>query len=162
VQRARVGAVLAAAALALALTGCTSAAHGPDAQSPTQTAWSEQPSGPATPGSGAAAFSATGSAADNRAAFDAAIRGVLAGNANAGGDAVVAALRSAGFPMSATQVSASTTSANLQPGSIMVGVKVGDSCLVGQWGTAVDGYQSTVAPVLGSGGCLIGGIPVVG
>jgi hypothetical protein len=155
--------VLAAAALALTLTACTTAAEAPKAASPTQTAWTEQPSGPATPGATAAtAFSASGSAADNKPAFDAAVRGVLAGDAHANGDAVIAALKAAGFPMAATQVTANTTSANLQPGSISVGVKVGDSCLVGQWGTAVDGYQSTVAPALASGGCLVGGIPAVG
>jgi len=43
-----------------------------------------------------------------------------------------------------------------------VGVKVGNACLVGQWGSAVDGYQSAVAPVLRAGGCLVGGIPAVG
>jgi len=153
--------VLAAAALALALAACTTAGEGPTA-SPSQTAWTEQPTGPATPGAGSTAFSASGSAADNKAAFDAAIRGVLAGDAHAKGDVVVAALKSAGFPMAATQVTGDTTSANLQAGSVSVAVKIGDSCLVGQWGTAVDGYQSTVAPVLGSGGCLVGGIPAVG
>lgn len=160
-QLARSGAVVAAAALALTLAACTGTGGGP-AAAPTQTAWTEQPSGSATPGSGATRYDASASAAANKAAFDAAIRGVLAGNAHAKGGAVVAALKSAGFPMAATQVTPDTTSAKLQPGSISVGVKIGESCLVGQWGAAVDGYQSTVAPVLRSGGCLIGGIPAVG
>lgn len=160
-QLARAGVVLASAALALTLTACTQSS-GHEASSPTQTAWQEQSTPGATSGAGSTSFDAKASAADNRAAFDAAIHGVLAGNANADGATVAAALKKAGFPMSATQVTASKTSANLQPGSIMVGVKIGADCLVGQWGTAVDGYQSEVTPVLGSGGCLIGGIPVVG
>ncbi|AYG05158.1 hypothetical protein D7I44_17680 [Gryllotalpicola protaetiae] len=154
--------VVALAAAALALAGCTGAGPQAHAPSPTQTAWTEAPSATAAPGGGSTSFDANGTAEQNRTAFDTAIRGVLAGNAQADGNTVAAALKSAGFPPAATQVTASTTSANLQPGSIMVGVKIGDSCLVGQWGTAVDGYQSTVAPALGSGGCLIGGIPAVG
>ena len=154
--------VVALAAAALALAGCTSTTPGAAAPSPTQTAWTEAPTSPASPGAGSTSFDPNGTAEQNRTAFDTAIRGVLAGNAKADGNAVAAALKMAGFPPSATQVTASTTSANLQPGSIMVGVKIGDSCLVGQWGTAVDGYQSTVAPALGTGNCLVGGIAPVG
>lgn len=150
------------AVIALALAGCTNTGPLATPPSPTQTAWTEAPSGSPSPASGSTRYQAAASAAQNQPAFDSAIRTVLAKNAQADGNSVVAALRAAGFPMNATQVSQSKTSANLQPGSIMVGVKIGASCLVGQWGAAVDGYQSAVAPVLGSGGCLIGGIPVVG
>jgi hypothetical protein len=162
VQFARAAAVFAAAGLALALAACTSDGGQAAAPTPTATAWTVQATAGATPGAGPAEFRANASAADNRPAFDAAIRAVLAGKPNADGAAVTAALKSAGFPMSATQVTDSKTSAELQPGSIMVGVKIGKECLVGQWGSAVDGYQSAVTPVLGSGGCLIGGIPAVG
>jgi hypothetical protein len=162
VGRALPLAAAAVVALALVLAGCSGTGSHADAPSPTQTAWTEAPTGSPAPTPGATAFVSSGTAAQNQPVFDAAIRKALAKNAEADGNAVVAALRAAGFPMNATQVSQSTTSANLKPGSIMVGVKIGDACLVGQWGAAVDGYQSTVAPVLGSGGCLIGGIPVVG
>lgn len=154
--------VAAAVALALALAGCTSMRVGAGAPSPTQSAWTEAPTTSPSSGASSTEFDSTGSAAQNRAAFDAAIRGVLAGNAQADGNAVAERLAAVGFPPAATQVTASTTSANLQPGSIMVGVKIGDTCLIGQWGTAVDGYQSTIAPALGTGGCLVGGIPALG
>jgi hypothetical protein len=152
--------VLAIGALALALIGCTDGGE-TRAAAPTQTAWAEQTTGPAGAGA-SSSFDAHASAAANKAVFDSAIRKVLRKDPQAKGDAVAAALKSAGFPMTATQVSASTTSANLEPGSISVGVKVGKACLVGQWGSAVDGYQSAVAPVLRAGGCLVGGIPAVG
>ncbi|GAA4156535.1 hypothetical protein GCM10022286_06920 [Gryllotalpicola daejeonensis] len=160
-QFGRVAVVGASAVLALTLAGCTAAAA-PQGAAPTQTSWSEEPSTGGDSGTGATTFDAKGTAASNRAAFDAAITRVVAKNAKASGSAVAASLKSAGFPMNATQITASKTSADLQPGSIMVGVKVGADCLVGQWGSAVDGYHSTITPVLASGGCLIGGIPPVG
>lgn len=158
----RAGVVVAAAAFALALAACTSGTPQAAPSAPPQTAWTEQPAGGASLAAQAGAFAPKGSAADNKAVFDTAIRKVLASDPKASGTAVAAALKSAGFPMSATQVSASKTSAKLQPGSISVGVKIGQDCLIGQWGAAVDGYQSSVAPALGASGCLVGGIPVVG
>jgi hypothetical protein len=155
-----VGAVVAASVLAVTLAACTSSAPGARPTTPTQTAWTLEPSAGPTAGA-STVYIPKGSADDNRAAFDAAVKKVLAAHAHADGNAVAAALKAVGFPMAATQVSASKTSANLQPGSISVAVKVGGQCLIGQWGSAVGGYHSTVAPALGSGGCLIGGIAPV-
>lgn len=156
----RAAAVAAASVFAVSLAACTSSAPGAQATAPTQTAWTLEPSAGPTAGS-STVYSAKGSADDNRAAFDAAIKKALAANAQATGNAVAEALKAAGFPMAATQVSASKTSANLQPGSISVAVKIGGKCLIGQWGNAVGGYHSSVAPALRSGGCLIGGIAPV-
>ncbi len=154
---ARAGVAVVAACAAFALTACTSGHGTADTPTQTQTAWTELPSGSASTGAPSARFVPGGAAAQNRGAFDAAIRGVVQTSSNAGGDAVVSALVSAGFDRAAMQVSSSTTSAKLQPGSISVAVKLGSQCLIGQWGGAIDGYHSTVAQVLGSGGCLIGG-----
>jgi len=147
--------VIAAAALGLGvlLAGCTSVADAPPAPTPTE--WTVQPSPGAT--GGATAFVPKGSAAQNQSAFDAVIQGVLAKNAKATGQNVTAALESAGFAKSTLQFSASKTSANLVPGSIMVSAQLGPQCLIAQWGTAVGGYHSAIAPALGSGGCLVGG-----
>lgn len=150
-----------AAATGLLLAGCVTGTPGAAVTTaPPATAWTLEPSAGASAGS--TAFNAHDSAAQNRAAFDAAITSVLKGNPDSDGPAVAAALQKAGFPMAATQLSASKTSADLQPGSISVGVKVGANCLIGQWGNAVAGYHSSVEPALGSGGCLIGGIAPVG
>ena len=148
--------VIAVAALSLGavLTGCTAAGNA--APAPTQTEWTVQPSPGSTTGSGTA-FSPGGTAAQNQAAFDSVIQGVIAKNAKATGQNVTAALESAGFAKSSLQYSASKTSVNLVPGSIMLSAQVGTQCLIAQWGTAVGGYHSAIAPALGSGGCLVGG-----
>jgi hypothetical protein len=137
-------------ALAVALAGCTQSSA--VVASPSQTAWVVQPSA----GSGESA-DARGTAIQAKAAFDRVIQGALSRNAGATGQTVTAALEAAGFPRSSLQFSASKTSANLTPGSIMVSAQLGSSCLIGQWGAAVGGYHSVIEPALGSGGCLVGG-----
>ncbi|WP_390227782.1 DUF6993 domain-containing protein [Gryllotalpicola reticulitermitis] len=138
----------------VALAGCTAA--GNDVATPTQSAWTVQPTAGATTGS-PDSFVAKGTAAQNQAAFDATIQGVLAKNAKATGQAVTAALESAGLAKSSLQFSASRTSAKLVPGSILVSAQFGSECVIGQWGNAVGGYHSAIAPALGAGGCLVGG-----
>ncbi|MCL2516510.1 MAG: hypothetical protein FWD85_08010 [Microbacteriaceae bacterium] len=156
-MRGVIRAVVAAGAVgaAFALAGCTSAL-GTGAQ-PVQTEWTMQPTAPVTSAPPATRVDLKGSAADNQPLFDATIRATVKKNAQADGPAVEAALAAVGFERSTMQYSASRTSADLQPGSILVAAQLGKECLIGQWGTQVDGYHSLVAPVLGSGGCLVGG-----
>jgi hypothetical protein len=150
-----VGAVLCGA---IALAACT--AQTAPTTEPQQTAWTLEPTaggtGTPTP-SAATAADPHGTAAQNRALFDSALRSLLKKNGNPDGAAAVAALASAGFDEGSMQYSAAKTSANLQPGSILVSVQLGAECLIGQWGAQVDGYHSLVAPALASGGCLVGG-----
>lgn len=145
--------VVVALCSGIVLTGCTAAAD--DDPAPTQTEWTIQPSPGAT--SSGATFAAKGTAAQNRGAFDAAIQNVIGKNPKATGQQVAAALEAAGFAKSSLQFSASKTSVDLVPGSILVSAQLGTQCLIGQWGTAVGGYHSAIAPALNSGGCLVGG-----
>jgi hypothetical protein len=150
----RTGIAVAAVCAVLPIVACTSEAP---VATPSQSAWTEQPSTTATPSPTATRFDGRGSAADNLPIFDAVNRATLAAHPDADGTTVTQALIAAGFPRSSMQVSASKTSANLTPGSISVGVRVGDCCLVGQWGSAVDGYHSAVTTPLSTGACLVGG-----
>jgi hypothetical protein len=54
------------------------------------------------------------------------------------------------------QVSADKTTVDLKPGSIQFSVKMGDRCLIGQFGTEIGGYHSQVADPISTGACLIG------
>lgn len=146
--------IVAAACVSIGLCGCTGAGNVQSA--PAQTEWTVQPTPGATSGS-LTSFTPHGTAEQNRGAFDATIERALAASPNATGLTVAAALEAAGFPKSSLQSSASKTSANLQPGSILVSAQLGAQCLIGQWGTAVGGYHSSIAPALRSGGCLVGG-----
>lgn len=145
--------VAAAVGCAVALAGCT--AQNAAAPAPTQTAWTVQPG--AAPGDAGTAYDAKASVAENQQAFDSVIQTEIAKNPTATGQDVTAALEAAGFAKPTLQYSASKTSANLMPGSIMVSAQLGSSCLIGQWGSEVGGYHSAVAPALESGGCLVGG-----
>jgi hypothetical protein len=54
------------------------------------------------------------------------------------------------------EVTLDTTTIGNAADSIQFSVKWGESCLIGQNGTGVGGYHSTVGRVLGTGTCLIG------
>ncbi|WP_027479002.1 DUF6993 domain-containing protein [Gryllotalpicola ginsengisoli] len=151
-------AALVALGVAASLAACTSADDRASTQ-PTPSEWSygsstSTASASATPAP--ATFDPKASAAANRAFFDSVNRKTLSGHPTASGKSVTRALVAAGFPSSALEVSASKTSANLEPGSILVAVKLHGQCLIGQWGSAVDGYHSTVAKPLATGKCLVG------
>lgn len=141
--------VVAALAVSAALAGCSAAPSG--GVSPAQSAWTVRPT--AAPSGGT---STGGAAAEKKAQFDRAVESVLSTDPKATGQKVAAALEAAGFARSSVQFSASRTSADLAPGSVIVAAQVGSTCLIGQWGPAVGGYHSVVAPALGAGGCLVG------
>jgi hypothetical protein len=70
------------------------------------------------------------------------------------GAAFVEALVAAGFPRESIEVTPDNTNVTAAD-SIMFSVRLGDSCLVGQFGSGV-GYASTATDVLATGTCLIG------
>ena len=76
---------------------------------------------------------------------------------DADGRAFIDGLVAAGFDKTAMEVTADATTIGNAADSIQFSVRWGESCLIGQNGEAVDGYHSTVGPLLGSGTCLIGG-----
>ena len=95
-------------------------------------------------------------AADNLAFFDSVNLGVVAANDSAGGRDFIDALTAAGFDRTAMQVTADRTTVDLQAGSVQFSVRLGDECLVGQYGPQSGGYHGAVRPGLGHGGCLVG------
>jgi hypothetical protein len=95
-------------------------------------------------------------AAENLAFFDSVNLAVVAANDSAGGRDFIDALTAAGFDRAAMQVTADRTTVDLQAGSVQFSVRLGDECLVGQYGPESGGYHGAVRPALGHGGCLVG------
>ena len=151
------GAVLAAYAVVacFALAGCGAAAPG--------TAPTNEPPGPSSSSSAAPTPSSTpaeprlvpaGTARQNLAYFNQVNTALLGAQASAGGRAIIDNLVAAGFDKSAMQVTPDKTVYGHPADSIQFSVLLGDECLIGQ--TSGGSYGSVVAPVLGTGQCLIG------
>lgn len=141
---------LASAAL---LAGCSSADAGgldpvpsvPSSASPASNAPAPRPSlDPSRP------------AKDNLAYFDLTVKALLHKNPAASGAAVIDALAAAGFDRADMQVTPDRTAADLEADSIQFSVRFNGECLVGQRGPEDNGYHSMVAPLLGTGRCLLG------
>lgn len=97
----------------------------------------------------------TGSAADNRAYFDAVNRQFLTENPTTGGRGVIDNLVAAGFDKAAMQLTPDRTVGNRAADSVQFSVRIGDECLLGQFGAAI-AYASSIGPALSTGSCLIG------
>lgn len=97
-----------------------------------------------------------GTAEENLPYFDAVNTATLDANPAADGRAFVDGLVAAGFDKAAMEVTSDTTTIGNAADSIQFSVRWNESCLIGQHGTAVGGYHSTVGRVLGTGTCLIG------
>lgn len=145
--RSRLLGALGACALAAVLSGCTE--PGPAAPIATHTASED---GSSTP----AAYVPGGTAEQNLPAFDQALRAVAEADPQVPGVSVVQALTSAGFPREAMQLTADETSVGLDADSVQVSVRLGDSCLVGQYGLKSGGVHSVVAAPIATGACLVG------
>ncbi|WP_229715509.1 DUF6993 domain-containing protein [Subtercola lobariae] len=148
-------AALACAALAGALAACTST-PGPapaSSTSATSTSVSGTPTPTATP-----VLVPGGTAAENLAYFDyvnsQTISTAAAQNQTAGGVAFTSALRTGGFAIADMQVTPDITTVGVKADSIQFSVAMKGQCLVGQYGFGQ--YHSLVAPLLGTGKCLIG------
>ncbi|MEO7018320.1 MAG: hypothetical protein ABI130_07035 [Leifsonia sp.] len=148
-----VSALVGAAIIAVALTGCvgidpaTGASH----------------TATVTPVPGATSTAAApvemvphGSAQDNLPFFDKVNRATLAAKPNAVGRDFIDALVAAGFTKADMQLTVDTTTIGLKANSIQFSVRMGKTCLIGQNGADAGGYNSQVTPVLATGACLIG------
>lgn len=69
---------------------------------------------------------------------------------------VAHALIAAGFSRKGIEISPNYTSLGMKPDSITVAVKLDKQCIIGQYGPAFNDVAVSVAPVLTSGGCLLG------
>ncbi|MFT2710917.1 DUF6993 domain-containing protein [Clavibacter sp. Sh2036] len=153
-MRGRFAAVAAAVLLAaLVLGGCT--------QTPTPTQPTVPASAPpATPDDAASAaptaatVDLAGTADANLPVFEATAGAVVSADPNAKGRAMVDALVGVGFPKDKMEVTADATPLGNSVDSILVAVRMGDGCLIGQ--RAQDGFSAHVEPALSSGRCLVG------
>lgn len=67
---------------------------------------------------------------------------------------IVTSLANQGFNKATMEVTPPTTAINIPADSIIVSVRIDDRCLIGQFGPTQ--YSSILAPVLGTGKCLVG------
>ncbi len=95
-----------------------------------------------------------GTAGQNRPFFEFVLRTLLDETPQPSTQALVATLVTAGFDRAAMQATADTTPTGARADSILVSVRIGDQCLVGQ--TANGGLVTELTDVLGSGACLVG------
>jgi len=147
--------MLVALASAGFLSGCTSATAGlPDAGVLTPSAApAPAPTGTPTP---SPSLDPSRPAKDNLAYFDATVRRVLAHDPASSGASVLDALAAAGFNRADMEVTPERTAAGLEADSVVFSVRFNRQCLIGQLGPDDNGYHSMVAPLLGTGRCLLG------
>ncbi|RNE59128.1 DUF6993 domain-containing protein [Cryobacterium tepidiphilum] len=134
------------------LAGCTAAeggAHDPGSPAPSSPVATPTP----TP---IPSLDPSLSAEQNLAFFDMTVKAVLAKDPSASGAALVDALVVAGFDRGDMEVTPDRTTADLEADSIQFSVRFNGECIVGQRGPEDKGYHSMVAPLLGTGRCLLG------
>jgi hypothetical protein len=150
-RRSAVAAV-GATVLAMTLAACTSGqGPAPSSAVPTSAAATTTPTA-------APAFVPGGTAAANLAFFDyvnnQTISTATAQNQTPDGVAFTSALRTGGFAVADMQVTPDITTVGVKADSIQFSVAMSGQCLIGQYGFGQ--YHSLIAPVLGTGKCLIG------
>ena len=94
-----------------------------------------------------------GTADENQAYFDK-VNLAFASSGGSGSLGIVDNLVAAGFRKQDMEVTADHTSIDLVADSIVVSVRLKGECLIGDFQT--NSYKSIIAPLLGTGGCLIG------
>lgn len=139
-RRAFTAAVIASSALVL--VGCTSSPS-PGPEETPQASASAEPT-----------FVPGGTAAQNKPWFDHVNQQTLSANEKASSHEMVDALAAAGFDKRAMEVTFDRTNVDLEADYIIVSVKIGDECLIGQRGPR--GYRSEIAAPIGAGTCLLG------
>ena len=151
-RRTAAGIILVLAG-SLALAGCGPAAPAP---APTQSA-AQSPS--ATPEPTATApvdpvLVESGTASENRPYFDKINNAFFAANGRSDGKSIIDNLIAAGFRKQDMEVTPDRTSIDLDADSVIFSVRVKGECLIGQFSAM--GYSTIQAPLLGTGGCLVG------
>jgi hypothetical protein len=102
-------------------------------------------------------FVASGTASDNIAFVRAlVIRAIKKAGLNVSSLAVARQLAHDGFDPKGIQYTSNSTAAGLKPDSVVVAAQIKGQCLIAQYGAGIGGVQIDVAPVLKSGGCLLG------
>jgi hypothetical protein len=137
---------MGAVAIVVALTGCTPMSPA----APTRTAGTA----PAPTPSASASIDLNGNAAENLPYFDQVNKALIAKGGTLDGRAFIDNLVAAGYPKTAMEVTPDRTSVNLQADNIEFSVRLGSTCLVGEYGNI--GYASTSQRVFSTGRCLAG------
>lgn len=150
----RTVAATAAVGLSVFIAGCSANSAPLPAAPASRTTLTPGPA-PATPAS-VPTFKPDLAASENQEYFDWIAAGVLAADPDAGGRPFIDALAAGGFDKSQMEVTFDRTAIDLEADSIQFSARLHGECLIGQVGPASDGYHSIVAPVLGTGTCLIG------
>lgn len=140
-QRAAFPIVLAAAIVAV-LAGCV----------PTAT-----PTATPKPSSSSAdipTINLNGTANQNKAYFDYVNKNFIAQGGDLSGRPFIDNLVKAGFAKVDMEVTPDRTTVNLAADNISFSIRLGNTCLIGQYGNT--GYASTVQKLLSTGRCLVG------
>jgi len=95
-----------------------------------------------------------GTAQQNLAYFDEVNKKFIDEGGDLGGRPFIDNLVKAGFPKSDLEVTPDRTTVNLAADNISFSVRLGTTCLIGQYGNT--GYASTAQKLLSTGRCLIG------
>ncbi len=138
---------LVAAVGAITIIGASGCARGPAPVVETSRPIAPTPTAVLVPG---------GTAQQNLPFFNSTNEKTVAANPAADSHAFIDGLVAAGFAKVEMEVTADQTSVNLPVASVQFSVRVGPSCLIGQYGPDSDGYHGVVTPVLGTGKCLVG------
>lgn len=131
-----------AAISVLALAGCAPKS----APTPTATPSSSATAGPT--------LDPNGTAEQNLAYFDDVNKKFIAEGGDLSGRPFIDNLVKAGFQKSDMEVTPDRTTVNLAADNISFSVRLGKTCLIGQYGNT--GYSSTAQKLLSTGRCLIG------
>ena len=95
-----------------------------------------------------------GTAQENLAYFDYVNHTFIDEGGDLSGRPFIDNLVKAGFPKSDLEVTPDRTTVNLAADNISFSVRLGKTCLIGQYGNT--GYSSTVQKLLSTGRCLVG------
>jgi len=95
-----------------------------------------------------------GTAEENKPYFDLVGTNFFATNGMSDGRSIIDNLVAAGFDKQDMEVTPDRTAIDLAADSILFSVRIQGECLLGQ--VSARGFGSTVAPLLGTGGCLVG------
>ncbi|PPG38630.1 DUF6993 domain-containing protein [Rathayibacter sp. AY2B5] len=148
-RAARIALVLGG--LAVCLSGCTSPSA-PDPVVSSSAAEAPAPAESAAP----VAFVPGGTTEQNLPVFEQTLRAAAEPDPEVSGSSVVDALVAAGFSRESMQLTADETSVGLDADSVQVSVKLGESCLIGQYGPKSGGVRTVIAAPIATGACLVG------
>ena len=140
-----------AGGLTLALAACVGSPTSVTTYTPTSTVSpTPSPSLSAKP----PVFHPTGTAAANQQYFDYVNLEWATAYGMSDNHNIVNNLANAGFTKADMEVTDNTTALNIPVDAIQVAVRIQGECLIGQFSAA--GYTGILAPMLGSGTCLVG------